>query len=193
VTDDSTSEQAYSTETAIPDPDTLRERPSVPIIESETVVPADAAEGVRQTYQACQGKVVVGVTDDRGRLLLQRHAAPAPIHGDVAPDENWGAAAARVVAELTGITITVEGPDVVVRNQFQPAPDADWEPFTIPTVSVRASLDECAPAFLDDPQPLDTPEHKYYDDGADIDLGWHVEVPSDVHPGYEEHVRRYLD
>jgi ADP-ribose pyrophosphatase YjhB (NUDIX family) len=171
--------------------DTLRERDDVPVVETERTAPPEAFEGMAANYEACEGTVDVGVVDD-GRLLLVDHGAPGPVGGDVEPGEHWATAARRRVEELTGVAVAVETPVRVECTTFV-HPETD-EQFTVPTVEVLATLaGDDLEAFREDPQVLADPDHKYHDDGTDLDLGWHDAVPDDVHPNHEDQVRRFLE
>lgn len=195
MTDTTTHEADASSRTSIPDPERLRERDDVPVVETERVAPPEAFAGVRANYADCEGVVVVGVVDD-DRLLLLDDEAPGPVRGDVAPGEGWAPAARRVVAELTGVHVAVEGATQVEFTTFVHA-EAD-ERFTVPTVDVlatpagEAADGERAGTFREDPQVLADPDHKYHDDGAHLDLGWHDDVPDEVHPNHADDVRRFL-
>lgn len=189
MTAHTTADETHST--TIGSPETLRDREDVPVVEDQQVAPPEAFEGIRATYADGGAVVAVGVTDAEGRVLLQAAGAPAPIRGDVAPDEDPASAARRVVAELTGATVAVGAPVLVEFTEFRSAAD-EAERFTVATVHVRASLAAAPEGFRAGPRPLDDPDHKYHDDGAAVPLGWHDDVPDDVHPNHEGHVERYL-
>lgn len=171
--------------------DHLRERDDVPVVETERTAPPEAFEGMAANYEACEGTVDVGVVDD-GRLLLVDHGAPGPVGGDVEPGEDWATAARRRVEELAGVAVTVETPVRVEVTTFVHA-ESD-EQFTVPSVEVLATLaDEDADGFREDPQVLPHPDHKYHDDGADLDLAWHDDVPDGIPRGQAEQVERFLE
>ena len=86
---------------------------------------------VHETADHCEadaaGRVVVGVTDERGAAVLlvdpDRSVAVFP-NETLGPDEEWRPTARRVTAEATGLDVTIEDP-VRIRRVEHTTGEAD--------------------------------------------------------------------
>jgi ADP-ribose pyrophosphatase YjhB (NUDIX family) len=168
------------------DPLALRDRADVPVVERTRTFEAETYDRVRDHHEVIDGVVGVGVVDDDA-VLLARHGENgwAPPGGQVQPDEDWAAAARRSLRELTGQSVALDAVERLERITFQQA-DGD-EAFATHSVLFRASLSAPSRSFRADPAP---PESS---DGPPVDLDWFDDVPADVNPNHEDHVRRFLN
>jgi hypothetical protein len=167
MTDSSTAAETDSTF----DPGTVAERAGVDSTDRTYV---------HETTDHCEvdaaGRVVVGVTDDRGRCLLlvdhERSIAVLP-NAVVAPGDDWLTAAREVVAEATGLDVVIDDP-VRVRRVEHTTEETD-EPHN---VSSHVLFEATCP---DDDSDLTTTED------SSFEVGWYdglpVEIPDDLPRG----------
>lgn len=175
---------------SLSDPESLRDREDVAFDEQSRSIDRETFEALRERYDAIDGVVQVGVTSDDGAVLLWGPDGWAPPGGDVEPGEDWAAAARRAIEELAGVSVDIDGPELVERIEFGVEDEADSR-FPAYNVLFGASLpDDTGPA---DVEVVDDLDHPYFDDGTDLELAWFDEVPEDAHANHEDHVRLFLD
>lgn len=148
-------------------------------------------EALRERYDVIDGVVQVGVTTNKGQVLLMGPDEWSPPGGDVESGEDWDAAARRAIMDLTGETIEIDTPELIERTIFR-SEDEDESRFEAYVVTFRASLTDNETNFIDDPQIADDLDNKYIEDGDAVELGWFGEVPEDVHPNHEGHIQLFI-
>jgi ADP-ribose pyrophosphatase YjhB (NUDIX family) len=193
VTDDTTanrSEAPTADRLSLTDPDRLRDRESIEVIEGERTFEEEQFYGLRRRYGAIEGVVQVGITDDDGRVLLLGSGAYAPPGGDVERGEDWVDAAERSMEELLGVGVRVESVERAEFTDFCLEGDED-ERFRADSVFFEASVVD-APDFLADPTLPEDMEHKYFADPDGMDLAWFDEVTDAVHENHRDHVALFL-
>jgi hypothetical protein len=115
------------------------------------------------------GRVVVGVTNDAGEVLLlvdrERSVAILP-NSVVGPDEEWVAVARRTVAEFVDAPVSIGDPECVRRVEHT-AEDGETPHNVSHHVVFAGTID------ADAPDPV-------VDDETDWEAGWFAELPVTV-------------
>ena len=187
---DTTDADDASTTTGLADPRTLRDRDDVAFVENERTFGDETFGGLRERYDAIDGVVQVGATNDAGEVLLWGEETVAPPGGDVGDGEDWAAAARRAMEDLTGQRVAIDRPLLVEWTQFCRESD-ESECFPAPSVHFAASLVDPDPAFLEGPAVPEDFDHPMFDENPA--LGWHDSVPENVHENHAHHVELYVD
>lgn len=185
-------ERREPNERSIADLNTLRDRDDVEFVRGTRTFERRKFEALRDRYEAIDGVVMTGVTNDDGEVLLVGPDPWVPLGDEVGPGGDWAAAARRGVEELTGVAVEIDDVELVEESDFCLDGDEDSR-FTAPCVSFSASLADDVPAFLDEPTVADDLDHPLYGDGEGVELGWFGAVPEDAHPNHVEHVRLFLE
>lgn len=193
------STDAASAAETLADPTALRDRPDVAVREAEREFPRETYEALADRYAELDGVVQIGLRRSDGAVLLQRHDESPQWHppGDnVAPGQDWMAAAEETMTSLTGQPVAVEEPVLYGRQQFRPEDDPDGaEPVLAETVVFAASLVDAAASFEAEPTIAPDMDHPLYGDGDAIGLAlaWFDEVPDEVDPNHAEEVELLLE
>ncbi|WP_439025408.1 NUDIX domain-containing protein [Haloarchaeobius sp. DT45] len=166
-------------------PEALLDRGDVEYVERTHVLPPAEFEDARDRAGTIDGGVVVGVTDEAGRLLLiQNDWSDGWIlpGGGVEPGEDWEAAARREAEEETGVAVTLDGPDLVYQGRLEHAETGEILDDGYAVFFAASPRDDGAVA--DDPGVAD----------EDIQaVGWFGSVPDDVDSDHEAEVRRFVE
>jgi ADP-ribose pyrophosphatase YjhB (NUDIX family) len=195
VTEDTTHEDQDGPTTdrdqpSISDPEQLRDREDVAVVEGERTFGREQFYALRRRYGAIEGVVQVGITNDEGEVLLWGNEEWSPPGGDVEKGEEWASAARRTMEELLGVSVRIDGVERVEFTDFCLEGDED-ERFRADTVFFEASVVD-APGFVADPTVPEDMEHKYFPDPEEVSVAWFDEVTEDVTENHAEHVRLFL-
>lgn len=194
MTDDTTATRPEaSTDDRLPfsDPEDLRDREGVEVVEGERTFDSEQFAALRRRYAAIEGVVQVGITNDDGEVLLVGPEEWAPPGGDVERGEEWAEAARRNMEQLLGVDVRIDSVERVEFTDFRLADDED-ERFRADSVFFGASVVD-APEFVADPELPDDMTHKYFEDPDDMAVAWFGEVTDAVHDNHEDHVRLFLE
>lgn len=165
--------ESDSNDDELTDPETLRNRDDVEYRERTVVQDEEHLE----LNEPIDGRIIVGLTDDDGRLLLS-----SPGCGDawllpyapVQPNEDYAAVARRDLAERAGIDVVVAGVERVLRKEYR-IEDDEVRRTTVHHVVVSASPAD-GDAIPHNPGPNET-DNPGPDEADATDLRWFDDEP----------------
>ena len=111
---------------SLTDPESLVDRDNVDFREEASVEHQHHFE----LYEPIEGMVIVGVTDDDGRVLLMVHREePGAVlpYAPVESGEDWVGVARRKIEEAAGFDVEIDGVELVRRKYFSPEGDDECQ------------------------------------------------------------------
>jgi len=170
-TNTSTPSEAYK---EIIDPMKLVEEAEVPFTETKRIFREEKFNGLKKYYSTLEGIVMVGVTSEKGEVLLRGPKNWAPPGGPVKQGKGWVSSARNIIEQQTGLAIQNEEAVFVEKMNFYEKDNQDAH-FSGLILHLRASL-----------------ENK----NANVkksEFSWFPEVPADAHPNHITHIELYLE
>lgn len=159
---------------SIPNPEQLLQTGSVPLETTDRTFREAKYEGLRKRYQTIEGVVMVGVVNNKGKVLLKEPGRWTPPGGSVQPGEDWAAAARRIIKQQTGSSATITKPVLVEKMVFRNRDDNE-DQFSAYILHLQA-------AFTEEPDSItQQPGFK-----------WFGNIPTDAHPNHIKHIDLYL-
>ena len=164
------------------DPESLVDRDDVDFREEASVEHQHHFE----LYEPIEGIIVVGVTDDEGRVLLMVHSEDPGVvlpYAPVESGEDWVAVARRKIEEAAGVDVDIDGVERVRRKYF--SPEGDDERQTMGYDVVVCARPSTGETFG---------ESTSVGEEGDWSLKWVDEIPEDAAGGAVlDDIRLFLD
>lgn len=150
----------------------LVEQEGISFKETKRTYTEEKFEGLRKRYSRLKGVVMVGITNEKGEVLLRGPENWTPPGGPVKKGEDWKSAASNIMKKQTGFAIHIDEPVLLEQMHFYQKEKSDAH-FSTFLLHFRASFEA---------EKVSVPD----------EFQWFNRVPGDAHSNHVSHIKLYL-